>query len=73
MRLGFVYKSLEVAFDEAGVNLVFDKKIVREDVQAERYRGLYRLDNKFGKGPFHRGDGFGSRPPSSLLLIFSHR
>ena len=52
---------LEVSFDEAGVDFIFDEKVVGEDIKADGYRCFNWLDNKFPQSPFHRGNGFGSR------------
>jgi len=51
----------EIPLDKAGVDFIFDKKVVREDVQAGGYRCLDWLNNKFPQGPFHRGNGLGPR------------
>ena len=48
-------------FDEAGINLAFDKEVVREDIQAGRYCGLDWLDDKFSQRSFHCRDGFSAR------------
>ena len=52
---------LEVSFDEAGVDFIFDEKVVGEDVEAGGYRCFDWFDNKFPQSPFHSGNGFSSR------------
>ena len=52
---------LEVSFDEAGVDFIFDEKVVGEDIKADGYRRFNWLDNKFPQSPSHCGNGFSSR------------
>ncbi len=52
---------LEVSFDEAGVDFIFDEKVVGEDVEADGYCCFNWLDNKFPQSPFHCGNRFSSR------------
>ena len=51
-----------MSFDEAGVDLVLDVKIVREDVQAHGNRGFNRLYYKLAQRPLHSRYSFCTRP-----------
>ncbi len=59
--LGLRAGRLEVSFDEAGIDFIFNEKVVGEDIKAGGYRCFNWLDNKFPQSPFHCGNGFSSR------------
>lgn len=44
-------------FDEAGIDLVFGKEIVRKDFQTDRDGGFGRFNSEFSQCPLHRCDG----------------
>ena len=54
-------KRLEIPLYEAGIDFIFDEKVVGEDVEADGYCCFNWLDNKFPQSPFHCGNGFSSR------------